>query len=193
MHLKDVTDVLIGKRPRDSTILKPANGAYGSGFSVRTIGGSRAGMWVMRVVRSAQACEACGRAERAGRMRSCGSCGSCESCGSCGSCQLCTTSRVVRVVYGSRPLECRVERPLVHAVVRAVRVAWVVRAAWVVCDRASHTGRVRSCVGRASRVRSCAEGRKSNPFPMPKNRSLVYPIGVFFRYISCYYNEVMLD
>ena len=114
MHLKDVTDVLIGKRPRDSTILKPANGAYGSGFSVRTIGGSRAGMWVMRVVR-------------------------------------------------------------------------------VVCDRASHTSRVRSCVGRAGRMRSCAEGRKSNPSSMPKNQSLVYPIGVFFRYISCYYNEVTLD
>ena len=181
MHLKDVTDVLIGKRPRDSTILKPANGAYEGRFSVQTIGGSRAGMWVMRAVRSAQACEACGRAERAGRMRS------------CGSCELCTTARVVRVVYGPRPLECRVERPLVHAVVRAVQVAWVVRAVRVVCDRASHTSRVRSCVGRAGRMRSCAEGRKSNPSSMPKNRSLVYPIGVFFRYISCYYNEVTLD
>lgn len=48
MHLKDVTDVLIGKRPRETTILKPANGAYGSGFSVQTMDGSCAGMRSMR-------------------------------------------------------------------------------------------------------------------------------------------------
>ena len=52
MHLKDVTDVLIGKRPRDSTILKPANGAYEGRFSVQTMDGSCAG------VRSMRTCEA---------------------------------------------------------------------------------------------------------------------------------------
>ncbi len=57
-------------------------------------------------------------------MRSCGSCGLRGACGSCG---LCTTARVVRVVYGPRPLECRAERPVVHAVVRVMQV---VRAAW---------------------------------------------------------------
>ncbi|EEZ61372.1 hypothetical protein HMPREF0762_00709 [Slackia exigua ATCC 700122] len=55
--------------------------------------------------------------------------------------------------------------------------------------RADRAGRA----GRADRMRSCAEGRKSNPSSMPKNRSLVYPIGVYFQSICCYCNEVTLD
>ena len=36
---------------------------------------------------------------------------------------------------------------------------------------------------------SCIEGCKSNPSSMPKNQSLVYPIGVFSRLKCWYYNE----
>ena len=43
------------------------------------------------------------------------------------------------------------------------------------------------------RVRSYAEGCKSNPSSMPKKRRLVYPIGVYFQYICCYYNAMMLN